>query len=1826
MRRLLNFKRCGGRRLAVVLMLFVWSNSICPLVYSTFPAVYKTGLAHTPVTTAETPARSSSPANESTRRTVIEQSKQLPLSFEVNQGQQDARVKFLSRGNGYGLFLTPEETVMVLGKSAHRGKRDDLRTTRPVANVPSEVLRMKLVNSNPQARMIGLEELPGKSNYFIGNDPSKWKTDVPNYAKVKYEQVYSGIDLIYYGNQQQLEYDLIVSPGADPSVIRLGYEGAKRISINRDGDLILKLRNGEVRQQKPVLYQLLDDGKQPVNGRYVITRKNQIGIEVGAYDKTKALVIDPVVAYATFLGGSSTNGGDTAYDIDIDASGNAYVIGVTDSSDFPTNNPYQGYGGGTCFGSLPCSDAFVTKINASGSARLYSTYIGGNQSDYGYGLRVDASGSAYITGITNSPNFPTLNPLQATLGGNDDAFVVKLSATGNALAYATYLGGSGTDQGQAIDVDTGGNAYVTGSTGSANFPTSNAFQSALGNSVNLTDVFVTKLNASGNALVYSTYLGGNWHDNGYAIVVDSLGSAYITGSVSSSDFPVAAALYPTLNGSLDAFVTKLSPLGNSLVFSTYLGGPSGEDRGEGIALDSSLNVYVTGWAGFNFPTVNAYDSTFGGGNFPSDAFLTKIDATGGSLIYSTFLGGSGDDVGDGVAVDASGNAYVVGSTLSTSTFPRVRPLQNFFGGGVSDMFITMFDSTGNVTFSTYLGGFSNDDAYAIAVDNDGNAYVAGATISSNFPVKNSLQTLKGGGDAVVLKITGLISFNITGRVTDAVGGGLSAVTMTLSGSQTGTTQTDSGGFYTFADLAAGGNYTVTPSKSPYTFVPANRTFNNLTSNQTGDFTVTAYSISGRVTNTSSAGESGVVLTLSGTQASTTQTDANGNYSFTSVAAGGTYTVTPSKSDPVLTYTFSPVSRNIANLNANTTLIDFTASTSIVSALNPIADAYVQDGSSANTNFGTATSMLVRTDNQNNNGLNRDAYLMFDLDGVSGSISSVKLRFYAALSQAGTVTTQAYSTSTTWKESGSGSITWNNKPIKNALTGATVVVNTTTFVTYDIDVTNYVRGEKLAGRNKVSLVLHDPSPVTPHFTLNSREAASNKPRLVVTTSATPNSAPAISITSPAPGASFTAPGSIPISSNPSDSDGSISSVTYYAGTQSIGSSTTGPSYQITWSPVPAGAYTLYAVATDNNGATTTSSSVNITVNASNNAPTVSLESPLEGTIFPAGSNIGLSAKAADSDGTLSKVEFFAGTTLVGTATTPGPDNLYSVTWNNVASGAYALTAKATDNANGVTPSSPAVTISVVSQTGLSPLFDAYVRDGASASTNFGTATELQVQASATAGSNRESHLRFDLQSVQSIARAKLRLYGKLSDTSGVNVPLGVYPVSNTTWGETSINWNTRPSVGGLLSSTTITDNTARWYEFDVTSYVKNERDNLQHTLVSLAVKSLANSSPYATFSSREATLASDIRPQLIIWTTQPRNALLVVGSTNLGTGDNAVKTRLQNLGFTVTAKVANNSLLSTDADGKTVVVISSTVTATSVGSKFRHAAVPVVNWEFDVFDDMAMTGTISGTDFGTTAASNLTQLTIINTTHPLAAGLSLGNQPVNGIGSSYAWGNPNTNPNAVKIATVVGDANKFVIFGYDEGLAMPGLLSPARRVGLFMTDVTANSFNTNGGSLFDAAIKWATELITKPVISSVTPSLGPSGTTVTIKGINFGFTQGTSTLNFNGVPATPTTWTDKSIVSTVPPFASTGPIVVTVSGVASNGVVFAIGEIDTDADGLPDNWEIQYFGNLNQTASGDPDGDGLTNLLEYQQGRNPTKSALSDPGDFVNLKVHSPLSP
>ncbi|HUS10580.1 MAG TPA: SBBP repeat-containing protein, partial [Pyrinomonadaceae bacterium] len=594
----------------------------------------------------------------------------LPLSFEINQGQTDSQAKFMSRGAGYNLFLTANESVMVLSKpAARKASRGPNTAPEKEQTTRTAVVRMKLVDANQQARILGLEELPGKSNYFNGNDPKKWRSNVSNYAKVKYESVYPGVDMVYHGNQGELEYDFVISPGADTRVIRLGFEGARHLRIARNGDVVLTMREGKLRQQRPIAYQLFDGRRREVFSHYVMAGKDQIAIEVGAYDRSRELVIDPILAYSTFLGGSDA---EFAKDLAVDAAGNAYVTGFTSSTNFPTRNPIQSSGGGF--------DAFVTKINPAGSATVYSTYVGGNDSDNGEAIKIDAFGSAYVTGITSSTNFPTFNAFQSTAGGSQDAFVLKLSATGDALVYATYLGGNFDDLGYDIAVDGAGSAYVTGSTESTNFPTLNPYDGSY-NSPELEDAFITKLSPAGNALVYSTYLGGSLYDDGYGIAVDSLGNAYVTGYTQSANFPTAAALYPNQSfNSADAFVTKLNPTGAALVFSTFLGGPS-PDYAKDIALDPSGNIYVTGQAGDGFPIVNAYQPMNGG---DYDAFVTKMDPTATSIIYSTYLGGSVEDEGKSIAVDSSENVFITGFTLSTD-FPKVRGLQGSYGGGPADM-------------------------------------------------------------------------------------------------------------------------------------------------------------------------------------------------------------------------------------------------------------------------------------------------------------------------------------------------------------------------------------------------------------------------------------------------------------------------------------------------------------------------------------------------------------------------------------------------------------------------------------------------------------------------------------------------------------------------------------------------------------------------------------------------------------------------------------------------------------------------------------------------------------------------------------------------------------------------------------------------------------------------------------------------------------------------------------------------------------------------------------------------------------------------------------
>jgi RHS repeat-associated protein len=703
-----------------------------------------------------------------TQAQVSQALSQTPLMFEANVGQVDPQVQFLTHGPGYTAFLTATEAVLVLpaprpATAAHTPGPKPLplpdrlpEPTATTATTPPDVVRSQLLGSNPAARAVGQDQLETRTNYFIGNDPAHWYTDIPNYGRVVYADVYPGVDLVYHGSSgQQLEYDFDVAPGTDPGVIQLAVAGAKGLRLDEQGQLVVATSGAELVEHAPGIYQEIDGVRRAVPGRYVLAGGNRVGFQVVAYDRSRPLVIDPSLSYSTYLGGS---GEDHGTSIAVDAAGNAYVTGYTNSTNFPTTpGSLQGTLGGTSI-----TNAFVTKLNASGTALVYSTYLGGSGSggsgDYGYSIAVDPSGNAYVTGSTYSTNFPTTaGALQLSLRGYENAFVTKLNAAGTALVYSTYLGGTSTDFSSGIAVDPSGNAYVTGSTYSSNFPTTTgALQSSnRGLSHSNSNAFVTKLNASGTALVYSTYLGGSGSavlsgDSATGIAVDASGNAYVTGSTYSTDFPTANPVQAASTGRADAFVAKLSADGARLVYSTYLGG-NGDDFGLGIAVDTAGNAYVTGQtASTNFPTVNPLQMTLG--TSPSlggyNAFVTKLNASGTALVYSTYLGGSGRDSGRGIAVDAAGNAYVTGGTNSTD-FPTAKPVQQASadGSGYGSAFVTKLNASGaTLAYSTYLGADDGGAAggQGIAVDAAGSAYLTGSTQSSHFPVlaavQNSTQT------------------------------------------------------------------------------------------------------------------------------------------------------------------------------------------------------------------------------------------------------------------------------------------------------------------------------------------------------------------------------------------------------------------------------------------------------------------------------------------------------------------------------------------------------------------------------------------------------------------------------------------------------------------------------------------------------------------------------------------------------------------------------------------------------------------------------------------------------------------------------------------------------------------------------------------------------------------------------------------------------------------------------------------------------------------------------------------------------------------------------
>jgi len=709
------------------------------------------------------------PAAAATSARVSESYGKLPLHFEANRGQTDKDVRFLSRGAGYSLYLTAGEAVLVLTKPNPDAK-NDVRGTQarpdPKAPVKSVALRMSLVGAARKPLVSGLDELPGKANYLIGSDPAKWRTDVLTYAKVHYRDVYPGIDLLYYGNQRQLEYDFVVASGANPNKIVLDFKGVDKLEIDAEGDLVLHAAGGEIRQHKPIIYQEIDGVRQEIAGGYVRKGAKRVGFKVAMYDRSRPLVIDPIVlSYSTFLAGAGISA------IAVDADGNAYITG-TASSNLPTTaGAFQSTPGDT-------HDAFVAKFDPTGSTLVYSTYLGGTGIEYLFGsgaIAVDASGNAYVTGSTTSHDFPTtLGAFQPLFGGGStyearyrgsDAFVTKLNANGSALIYSTYLGGFDDDQSIAIAVDAPGNAYVVGITTCAqtsstpttqcanNFPTTLGAYDITFPATRSQRGFVTKLNPTGSALVYSTYMGASVN----AIALDADGNAYL----SSWQVPPTPGAFQTTPGDssfADAGVTKLNSAGSALVYSTYLGG-SGNESGLGIAVDAARNAYLTGHTTSpDFPTTpGAFQRTYGGSNarpvFEGDAFITKLNPTGSALVYSTYLGGDQEDQGFGIAVDSAGNAYVTGETFSKN-FPTTAGAFQTTSGGDWDGYVTILNPTGTgLVYSTYFGGSDFDACRGIAVDANGNAYVTGGTRSSNFPTTTGAFQSTGPG-AFVAKFVG----------------------------------------------------------------------------------------------------------------------------------------------------------------------------------------------------------------------------------------------------------------------------------------------------------------------------------------------------------------------------------------------------------------------------------------------------------------------------------------------------------------------------------------------------------------------------------------------------------------------------------------------------------------------------------------------------------------------------------------------------------------------------------------------------------------------------------------------------------------------------------------------------------------------------------------------------------------------------------------------------------------------------------------------------------------------------------------------------------------
>lgn len=654
----------------------------------------------------------------------------MPASFIPNMGQMSSAARYIYKSKGNSAFLTADGLVMAIARNADGGH-----------GVIADVLKIQFEGGDPAAAFTGLDPVDGITNYLMGNNPSVWITGVQTFKKVVWSAVYPGIDVVFYGSPDGLEFDFLLRPGARPDTIRMQFSGCDRLEQNAQGNLTIAVGGVSITLQKPNISQTKDGIRREISSGFRIISDKVAALELGAYDDCMELLIDPVIAFSTYLGGNEQAPGEGAYGVVVDKDGSTYVAGYTSALDFPVKNALQPTLRGT-------TNAFIAKFSNNGRKLVYSTYLGGSNVDFSSGIALDAQGNVYLSGYTSSTDFPVVNAFQSVLRGKQNAFVTKLNKAGNNIVYSTYLGGSAMDAANGIAVDSAGAVFVTGSTSSVDFPVRNAVQPVINGSIN---AFITRLSPAGNSLIYSTYLGGSLQDTGNSVALSRDGSAYITGFTDSPDMPVKNAFQPRLanaQGIRDAFVAKLNATGNSIDYCTYLGG-SLDDFGSAIAVDSQGSAFVAGTTFSNdFPVLNALQPGLLG---IANCFITRFAPDGKSLVFSTYLGGSGYDYGNAIALGTQGDIQVSGATTSAN-FPLQNALQPVYSGN-TDAFISTLSADGSaLKFSSFLGGTNADFSNAVTTSKH-NTTIAGVSMSTDFPTKNPVQpSLIGSADAFVTQI------------------------------------------------------------------------------------------------------------------------------------------------------------------------------------------------------------------------------------------------------------------------------------------------------------------------------------------------------------------------------------------------------------------------------------------------------------------------------------------------------------------------------------------------------------------------------------------------------------------------------------------------------------------------------------------------------------------------------------------------------------------------------------------------------------------------------------------------------------------------------------------------------------------------------------------------------------------------------------------------------------------------------------------------------------------------------------------------------------------